>query len=269
MRRNDLSCQDTQTLIHGYLDGELDLVRNIEVEGHLKECPACAHAYQNQMALRSAIKKGSLYHRSPTGLARQVRSALREANQAEAQSPVREKETSWWPSWRPAWVSLGFAASLALIALISWRLAPRVSGPSSDELVAQEVLDSHVRSLMANHLTDVPSTDQHTVKPWFNGKLDFSPPVEDLADQGFPLIGGRLDYLAGRPVAALVYQRRKHFINVFIWPSTHDAAQKALKRQGYNLLSWSQSGMTYWVVSDVNNNDLLEFGQRLQGLTSK
>lgn len=262
-----MSCQDTQTLIHGYLDGELDPVRNIEIEGHLKECPACVHVYQNQMALRSGIKKGSLYHPSPPGFARQVRSALREAD--ESHPAVRAKETSWWQSWRPAWVSLGFAASLALVALISLRLAPTLSGPSADELVAQEVLDSHVRSLMANHLTDVPSTDQHTVKPWFSGKLDFSPPVVDLADQGFPLVGGRLDYLAGRPVAALVYQRRKHFINVFIWPSTKDAEQKTLQRQGYNLLSWSRSGMTYWAASDVSINDLQEFVQRMQGLTPK
>ena len=153
------------------------------------------------------------------------------------------------------------AAAIVLLALV-----PFLRGPSTEEILAREVVSSHVRSLMANHLADVPSSDQHTVKPWFNGKLDFSPPVVDLANQGFALVGGRLDYLNNRPVAALIYQRDKHLINLFIWPSSEssDSGIKSEIRQGYHLFHWTRSGMTYWAVSDVEEGQLQEFVQRLQ-----
>ena len=169
--------------------------------------------------------------------------------------------------WQFSWAWAGVAAALAMAALVVWRLDPGVSRRSQNELLAQEVLSSHVRSLMANHLTDVPSSDQHTVKPWFNGKLDFSPPVKDLGAEGFPLVGGRLDYLDDRPVAALVYQRRKHFINLFIWPSDSGSGQKTVMRQGYNLFQWTQSGMSYWAVSDLNSTELQDFVHLVQSHT--
>jgi len=131
--------------------------------------------------------------------------------------------------------------------------------------IEREVVSSHIRSLMANHLTDVASTDQHTVKPWFNGKLDFSPPVSDLATSGYPLIGGRLDYLRGRPVAALVYQRRKHLINVFAWPDegVADAETPPRTQQGYHIIHETHGGMAYWIVSDLNSDELSSFGKLL------
>src|SRR5205823_14311328 len=157
----------------------------------------------------------------------------------------------------------------AVAALVVWRPDRAVSRHSQDDLLPKEVLASHVRSLMANHLTDVPSSDQHTVKPWFNGKLDFSPPVKDLSGEGFPLMGGRLDYLEDRPVAALVYQRRKHFINLFIWPSTSHSGENTVVRQGYNLFHWAQAGMTFWAVSDLNPSELQEFVHLVRNHTTR
>ena len=153
--------------------------------------------------------------------------------------------------------------------IIIWSIASFASRPSQEDVLAQEVVASHVRSLMANHLTDVPSSDQHTVKPWFDGKLDYSPAVKDLSPQGFSLHGGRLDYIGNRPVAALVYQRRQHSINLFVWPATQAPAPngKASERQGYNVIRWSNAGMTYWAVSDLNLAELQQFVQLLQEQT--
>ena len=254
-----MSCQENTALIQGYLDGELDLVHNLQVEDHLRECATCAQKYRNLQALRSAVRSGGLYFPPSKDLAARIHLSLQEADTAArpAVTSIREapnKMRRW--SWQMA---AALAASLALVAVITYRFAPGTSRVSQGDLVVQEVLASHVRSLLADHLTDVPSSDQHTVKPWFNGKLDFSPPVRDLSQQGFPLVGGRLDYLDERPVAALVYQRRKHVINLFVWPASAETQEKALMRQGYNMQHWAAAGMTYWAVSDLNNGELEEF----------
>jgi len=253
-----MDCKDAQNLINGYVDGELDPVRNLEIEHHLQECALCSQGYKNHQVLQNGIKTGPFYFKAPVDLQRRIQLSLRKAAKAEAGHRVLPK---WW---------LTIAAPMAAAAIVVLALVPFLRGPSADDLLAREVISSHVRSLMASHLADIASSDQHTVKPWFAGKLNFSPPVEDLARQGFPLVGGRLDYLQDRPVAALIYQRQKHFINLFIWPSGSDSdvGTKTVSRQGYNLFYWTKSGMTYWAASDLNNSELQEFVQLVQNQTS-
>jgi anti-sigma factor RsiW len=240
-----VSCLEKPALIHGYLDGELDLVNSLQVEDHLRECAICDRIYRNLQILQSAVRGGNLYFQPAEGFAARLHSALQDSARAgrPALTSIRQpaKPSRWW-TWQAVAV---VAACLALVAAVVFRFAPGVSRTSHSDLVAQEVLASHVRSLMASHLTDVPSSDQHTVKPWFDGKLDFSPPLQDLSSKGFPLVGGRLDYLVGRPVAALVYQRQRHFINLFIWPSSNNSREEVMMQQGYNIHHLAESNMTY------------------------
>ena len=257
-----MTCKETQEAIHGYLDGELDPVHNLAVEQHLQECAACARRYQGQQSLRKVMAGRSLYFEPPKGLEQRVRSAVRQASKAE--SP------SWQWRWASTWSWPRILAPLSAAALAIVVAMPLVMRTSTEDRLSQEIVSCHVRSLMASHLTDVASTDQHTVKPWFNGKLPFSPPVTDLAAQGFPLIGGRLDYVENHPVAALVYQHRKHFINLFIWPLTRNlsTAEDFRTQQGYNTIHWSQGGMEYWAVSDMNQGGLRDFVQLLRSGSS-
>jgi len=251
-----LSCQITQEFIHAYVDGELDLARSLEVERHMLDCQTCANAYRSQTALRSALKDSSLYHSAPAGLEKRIRSSLRR----EAKTEVGRRLFGW------RWLPVGAMALILMLGLVIWRAVPGLH-PSGDELLAQEMVSNHVRSLqLESHRTDVISSDQHTVKPWFDGKLDFAPPVKDFSSQGFPLIGGRLEYLNNRAVAALIYQRQKHYINLYIWPAEQSNATSEVgtKRQGYNLLHWASSGMNYWAVSDLNGVELHEFAQLVQ-----
>jgi len=249
-----VSCSDVRDLLHPYLDGELDLVRTLDVERHLRECPACAQARDQQQALRAAIHRGSLYHEAPALLRERIHLSLPGAGR---EARARRALPRRW---------LAVAAALVLAVLGGWGLARLLSAPSAEDRLEEEVVASHVRSLLAEHLKDVASTDQHTVKPWFTGKLAFSPPVKDLAKEGFPLAGGRLDYLDKRPVAALVYEHRKHVINLFVWPSADDADArvKMATRQGYHAFHWVQAGLTYWAVSDLNGDELRDFVRAVQ-----
>jgi anti-sigma factor RsiW len=255
-----MSCELTQRFVPGYLDGELDLVRTIEMETHLKSCAACARELESQQALRDALQRGSLAYVAPAALRERIQSSL--GASTAMKDPGRARAWYALPNWR--WAA-AFAV-LAVFSVTSWQLVSGLRGPSNDQRIQAEVFASHVRSLEANHLMDVASTDQHTVKPWFDGKLDFSPPVEDLASNGYPLVGGRLDYLEGREVAALVYQRRKHFINVFVWPDASgvSSARGVESWRGYNLRRWSRGGFQFWSASDVSAADLTEFVRLLE-----
>ncbi len=247
-----MRCAEMQQRIGALADGELVEAEARDVEEHLRSCPTCRAAHERVLALRTALEQHAPPLAAPDRLRAAVQARLETAGIA-ARRPV---------SWR--WL----AAAAGLIAVIgTWQVAATVS---SGRALADQVLASHVRSLMPGHLTDVASTDQHTVKPWFNGRLDYSPAVSDYAGAGFPLIGGRLDYVGGRPVAALVYGRRQHLINVLLWPtgSGPRAGSGALTRQGYHLLHWVGPQYTYWVVSDLATPELHQFAELLQGSES-
>ena len=254
-----MNCDDARLLIHGHLDAELDLVRDLEVERHIEECPRCAREYAALRALRTRLKDEALRFEAPVELKERIRRAI------PASQPSRAKG---YPARRGAWAprAVRFAVPMAIGAMLVLIIAPRTIGPAGNQRLASEVVASHVRSLMAAHLMDVASTDQHTVKPWFNGKLDFSPPVTDLAKDGFPLVGGRLDYIDGRPVAALVYQHAKHVINVFMWPTAgaETSAERIETQHGYNLEQLMVAGMNCWVVSDLNQQELDKFARLLR-----
>ncbi|HXF11314.1 MAG TPA: zf-HC2 domain-containing protein [Desulfuromonadaceae bacterium] len=234
-----MTCAEIRPLLHAYIDDELDLAHGLEIESHLKSCPACISEENRIRSLRAAFRENDLAYRAPGSLRQQIRSAV-------GISRVESRDYSW--CWK--WIAAG--ATAAAVLAIFLRPAA-ISG--RDQLLA-ELVDGHVRSLQANHLTDVASSDQHTVKPWFNGKLDFAPDVKDFVDQGFPLVGGRLDYLGSRTVAALVYRHNKHLINVFVWPEENAPAAEVGNYHGYSVVGRDVKGMRYYLVSDLNPAEL-------------
>jgi anti-sigma factor RsiW len=250
-----MNCDGTRAFLHAYVDGELDVIRSLEIEAHLKECQACAQEQRSLQALHEAVGAGELYHLASASLRKRVRTALHE-----------ESKTVAAPH-RLLWGFLGLGAVAVLIAVVAWAGFMRGRDATAQGgLIAQEVISGHMRSLMGDHLTDITYSDKHVVKPWFAGRLDFSPVVGDWAAQGYSLVGGRLDYIGGRSVAALVYKLRDHVINLFTWPSRpgEDASVQGSSYQGYNVFHWTQAGMTYWAISDLNEGDLRAFVRLVQ-----
>jgi anti-sigma factor RsiW len=248
-----MTCQQTNSLLNAYVDGELDSVGTMAVETHIRGCASCLTDVENLHGLAAAIENGALRFKAPACLKRDVRAAIRAAN-PEAKSFVFY--------WR--WASV--LASAVLIIAVTWAGTAYSARSSEETLLLNDIVSSHIRSMMANHVTDVSSSDSYNVKTWFSGKLDYSPPAKDLAEQGFRFIGCRLDYLDNRSVAALVYQRSRQVINLFVWPSNSSALRglQQLSRQGYNLIHWTRSGMTYWLISELNLTELNECARLLK-----
>ena len=247
-----MPCEHSQVELHGYLDGELDAMGATNFEKHLEDCPDCKRVLAAEESLRSALQNAALYERAPESLRKNLFDAPRV--KVAAIRPARTFSFSW--QW------LAVAAVLLLSVAVGWGMWQRSQTPSSMQLVAASLVDAHLRSLQPGHLADVESTDQHTVKPWFDGRLDFAPPVRDFASDGFPLLGGRLDVVQGRTAAALVYGRRKHVINVFVEKTPSGEAWNGFGNlQGYHWLSWQKDGFSFFAVSDVSAPDLNQLEQ--------
>jgi anti-sigma factor RsiW len=244
-----VDCTLDRHLLEGCLDGELSFERTLEVEAHLASCRGCSADVQSWKDVRAAMQLSDLYHRAPASLEEKLRNLV-----------AHESRSERLP-WFQRWIWAGGGAAFATVALLLTFMITRPAALSPN----QEIVTSHIRSLMANHLMDVISTDQHTVKPWFDGKLDFAPPVQDLAADGYPLAGGRLDYLEKRTVAVLIYHRGLHVINLYISPAEDNgsSAVDAQTVQGYNVLSWKKNGFEFRAVSDQNTVELRDFGRLL------
>jgi anti-sigma factor RsiW len=251
-----VACEGEGRLLQGYFDGELDLVRSVEFEEHLKTCPDCTKELREQQVMRQSFRTSNLYERAPESLRARIRAEFPSSRIQPKLIPIPRRHVLKW---------FAVAAAIIIAFVLGARVIPNIGGQRQTDLLAQEIVASHIRSLQPGHLFDVQSTDQHTVKPWFDGKLDFAPPVTDLARHGFPLVGGRLDYLDNRDVAVLVYQRQKHLINVFIWPvESRPAKLPAIQTiQGYNLVFMWGDGMYFCAASDLNVAELRQFVELL------
>ncbi len=248
-------CPEWHIMLHGFIDGELDSVHAAQFEDHLGTCENCRAEIERVGAVRKIVDQDGVRWKPPEALRSQVLSML-SFEQAATTSVLPTQHQP--PLWRRTLDFIrhwSFVPSLAVLAASGFLF---VNAPSQTLLLQDEIMASHVRSMMADHLTDVLTSDQHTVKPWFNGKIDFSPPVSDLAKDGFPLVGGRVDYVGGRTVAALVYRRHGHIINLFIWPAA-PGARTTTEHDGYNMAQWSDGGLMFWAISDVASGDLAEF----------
>jgi len=250
-----MTCDEAEILLHALIDGELDAGHARDVEAHVATCPRCAAALADYRAMSKAVAGANLRYTAPAALRERIEASLPKAPSAQI-LPMPNRRS----------VLRGFAMGSAVSAIAATGLVAIVLRNDDEQRIASEVVSAHLRSLQAGHLTDVVSTDQHTVKPWFNGRLDVSPPVIDLTSQGFTLVGGRLDYIDARAIGAIVYRRRQHIINLFVaqTANTESRAPKTETIQGFNIRRWSDRGLNYWAVSDIGVDELAEFGDKFE-----
>jgi anti-sigma factor RsiW len=255
-----MNCRDVNELVHAYVDDELDLVSARQVDEHLVLCGGCRGRLETVRAVKGAVANSGQYFKAPVELRARVLGAILEKDQTVSTNAITpdlsRRERGKEGAYRSSWRSWGLAVAAVVVLAVMLSLTFR--GGQENPIVA-EVLTAHLRSMQAGHLMDVVSTDQHTVKPWFDSRVDFSPPVKQLEAAGFPLLGGRLDYLGNRPVAALIYGRAKHTINLFVWPG--EGGSGATERRGFNVVHWTAGGMTFWAVSDLNARELEQFAE--------
>ena len=244
-----MNCELAQTTVHAYFDGELDALRSSDFENHLEICAECKTELKEISRLHKRLQESDLFEEASPQLGDRIRKQLAQ----ETNEPPSKVFSLRRALLIPAFGTLAAAAAVLAVFFV-------LQSHDHSRQITAELVDAHVRSLQPGHLTDVLSTDQHTVKPWFDGKLDFIPPVSDFSQQGFPLVGGRLDIIDGRDVAALVYSRRKHFISVFVWPYRERESNLAGSgsHQGYNWLRWQSGDMELCLVSDASATDLRE-----------
>jgi anti-sigma factor RsiW len=245
-----MDCEQVSASLDAYIDQELEPGPASELAGHARDCPRCAAAVAERQRLRSALAGGMSYHPAPRETARSIQESLRPPTLA----PRRARAPGW------AWGSL--AASLVMAGMVIWSLVAPMRRGLADEVV-RDAVSSHIRSLMGSHLADIAVSDQHTVKPWFAGKVEFSPRVTDFASEGFPLVGGRLDYVAGRSAAAVIYTRHAHVINLLscLDPDAKPSAPRTFTDRGYQAVAWTERGMRFCAVSDLNAEELMTFAE--------
>jgi anti-sigma factor RsiW len=246
-----MNCEEASVLLHALIDGELDAGHAREVEAHIAICPDCAAQLREFLEFGKKLTPAALRFAAPASLRSRIEGKL------PAPRAVVANRRS---------VIKGFALGATMSALAASGVLVMVMRGDDERRVLGEVVSAHLRSLQAQHLTDVQSSDQHTVKPWFNGRLDVAPPVIELTAQGFTLLGGRLDYADAKPVAAIVYRRRVHVINLFCAPAPGSAKRAARMQSlhGFNVRSWSENGLDLWAVSDINTEELAEFGEKFE-----
>jgi anti-sigma factor (TIGR02949 family) len=249
-----MECDPARLRLDAYLDGELGERERVELREHIEGCAECGPEAAAFARLRDGIRESAPMYPAPEALRSQIRSALRRAD-PHASAMARG------PGW------LAYAASILIAVAVGSGGTFLLTGERQENTVANELIDSHLRSLLANHLTDVASSDKHTVKPWFAGRTDVAPPGIDLAAQGFPLVGGRLDLIQGQPVPALVYRAGKHIINVFVLPAQPSELSEAVTRRGYTLRHWRKGDLGYWAVSDASPDEFAKFEHAFRAAT--